>query len=123
LVAGGAKTSPTARKRHEQLLAALGATDGGEPVLEVAALEELARDRPDNRPPEAVPLLIALLIDGFKLRVEALDQLIKWRLLRAAGTIDAAGLLGPAEHTRPPCGGRLRPSMDPSKRSELQGGG
>jgi len=39
------------------------------------------------------------LVEGFKLRVEALDQLIKWRLLRVPGTIDAASLLGPAWHT------------------------
>jgi len=68
-------------------------------VLEIAALEELAHDRPNDRPPEAIALLIALLVYGFKLRVEALDQSVKWRLLRVPGTINAAGLLGPAEHT------------------------
>jgi hypothetical protein len=68
-------------------------------VLEVPALQELLHDRPDNRPPEAIALLVTLLVYGFKLRVEALDQSVKWRLLRVPGTINAAGLLGPAEHT------------------------
>jgi hypothetical protein len=83
----------------QEFLAALGATDAGEAVLEIAALEELAHHRPDDGPPEAIPLLVTLRVDCLELRKEALDQSVKWRLLRVPGTIDAAGLLGPAEHT------------------------
>jgi len=67
-------------------------------VLEIAALEELLHDRPDNRPPETVPLLVALLVHRLELRKEALDQSVKWRLVRVPGTIDAAGLLGTTGH-------------------------
>jgi len=84
---------------YEKLLATLGATDAGEAVLEVPALEKLLHDRPDNRPPEAIPLLVTLLVDRLKLRKEALDQFVEWRLVRVPGTINAAGLLGPTEHT------------------------
>jgi hypothetical protein len=99
LVARRAETSASAGIRDQKLLAALGAADAGEAVLEIAALEELAHDCPDDRPPEAIPLLVTLLVDCLELRKEALDQSVKWRLLRVPGTIDAAGLLGPAEHT------------------------
>ena len=52
LVARGAETSPPAGKRNEKLLAAPGAADAGEALLEVATLQELAHDRPDDGPPE-----------------------------------------------------------------------
>jgi hypothetical protein len=80
-------------------------------VLGIAALEELAHHRPDVGPPEVIPLLVTLLVDRLELRKEALDQSVKWRLVRVPGTINATGLLGPAEHTHPPCGGRLRPGI------------
>jgi hypothetical protein len=32
-------------------------------VFEIAALEEFAHDRPDDRPPETVPLLVTLRVD------------------------------------------------------------
>jgi len=99
LVARRAETSAAAGIRHEKLLATLGATDAGEAVLEVPALEELAHHRPDDGPPEAIPLLVTLLVDRLKLRKEALDQFVEWRLVRVPGTIEAAGLLGPTEHT------------------------
>jgi hypothetical protein len=61
-------------------------------VLEVAALEELAHHRPDDRSPKAIAFLVTLLVNRLELRVEALDQLIEWRLLRAAGaTCQPAG--------------------------------
>ena len=60
-----------------------------------SALEELAHDRADDGAPKTVALLVTLLVDRLELRVEALDQLVELRLLRAAGTIDAAGLLDP----------------------------
>jgi len=99
LVARRAETSAAAGIRDQELLATLGATDAGEAVLEVPALEELLHDRPDNRPPEAIPLLVTLLVHRLKLRKEALDQFVEWRLVRVPGTINAAGLLGPTEHT------------------------
>jgi hypothetical protein len=98
LMATGAATSHPAGIRHEELLAALGAADAGETVFEVPALEKLPHDRPDDGPPETIPLLVTLLVHGFKLRIEALDPSVKWRLARVPGTINAAGLLGPAEH-------------------------
>src|SRR5262249_34219098 len=96
LVTTGAKTANPAGRRHEELLAALGASDPGKPMPEVAALEELPHERPDVRSPEAIPLLVAFLVHRFELRVEALDRPVEWRLLRVPGTINAADLFGPA---------------------------
>jgi hypothetical protein len=66
-------------------------------VLEIAAFQKLPHDRPDDWPPEAIPLLGALLVDRLELREEALDlpaalrlaqagQPVKCRLLRVPGT-------------------------------------
>jgi len=98
LVARRAETTPPAGIRDQEFLAALGTADAGEAVLEIAALEELLHDRPDDGSPETVALLVTLLVDRLELRKEALDQTVKWRLVRAAGTIDAAGLLGTTGH-------------------------
>ena len=110
LVATGTETSHPARKRDEELLTALGAADAGEAVLEVATLEELPHHGPDDGPPEAIALLVTLVVLRLELRKEAFNQLIECRLLRLPGTIDAAGLLGPTGHDQPPYGGRLRPT-------------
>jgi hypothetical protein len=80
-------------------------------VLEIATVEEFADHRPDDWPPIAIALLVTLLVDHLKPRVEPLDQLIEGWLLGLPGMINAAGHLGPTAHDRPPRTGRL-----PSKR-------
>ena len=48
--------------------------DAGKTVLEVATAEKSVHHRADDRPPEAIALLVTLSIDCLKLRIEALDQ-------------------------------------------------
>lgn len=74
--------------------------DVGEPVLEIATLEELLHHGPDDGPPEAVAGLVKLVVIRLELRHEAVSQLMECRLLRLPLTIDAAGLLGPTGHAR-----------------------
>jgi hypothetical protein len=69
LMAGGAETAPPERKGHKKLLPALWAAHPGEAVLEIAAFQELAHHRADDRPPEAITLLIAFWIRRLKLRI------------------------------------------------------
>jgi hypothetical protein len=67
--------------RHKEFLPALGAAHPGKALLEIAAFQELAHDRADDRPPETVARLVALLVDRLKLRIKPLDQLIEGSLL------------------------------------------
>jgi hypothetical protein len=61
--------------RDQEFLAALGA-DPRKAVFEIAALEELAHDRPDDGSPETVTLLVTRLVERLELRKEALDQTV-----------------------------------------------
>jgi hypothetical protein len=80
-VAGGAETSHPAGVRHEELIPALGAAHPGEALLEIAAFQELAHHRADDRAPETIALLVTLFIDRLELQIEPLDQLIEGCLL------------------------------------------
>jgi hypothetical protein len=60
-----------------KLFPTLGAAHPGEAVLEIATVEEFADHRPDDWPPIARALLVTLLVDRLKLRVEPLDQFVK----------------------------------------------
>jgi hypothetical protein len=60
-----------------KLLPTLGAAQPGEAVLEIATVEEFADHRPNDWPPIARALLVTLLVDRLKLRIEPLDQFVK----------------------------------------------
>src|ERR1051326_3032931 len=81
----GAETSRPAAIGHQELLPALGAAHAGKALLEITTFQELAHDRADNGPPEALAFLIALCIDRLKLRIKPLDQLIEGSLLGVGG--------------------------------------
>jgi hypothetical protein len=98
-VAARAEAAPATGKRDQYLVPALWAPHPGEPLFEIPTLQKPGDRRGDDRSPETIPLLVTLLVNRLKLRKEALDQFVKWRLLRAARTIDAAGLLGTTGHT------------------------
>ena len=56
--------------------------------MQVAAAEEFAGHRADNRPPRAVALGITLVIGAFELRVITLDDPVQRRLPRLTRAID-----------------------------------
>jgi hypothetical protein len=76
-------------------------------VLRIAAFEELLHRGVDSRAPNAIPPMVALLIDRLKLRIKPLDQLIKRRLLRLPRPIKAASFVFTAHCSRLLVGGRL----------------
>jgi hypothetical protein len=49
-----------------------------EPLFAVAALDEFAPHRPDDRPSTSIALLIAILVHRLELPGEALDQTLEW---------------------------------------------
>jgi hypothetical protein len=92
-MATGTETTPVTGKGHEQLVPAVRTAYPRETLLEIAAFQELLDDRANDRTPKTLALLVALFIDGLKLRVKPFDQLIKGRLFGLARPIKAAGLV------------------------------
>ncbi len=59
----------------EELVAAVGAADASEAFGEVAAGQELLDGAPDDGPPEAVALPVALVVDALELDEVSIEQL------------------------------------------------
>ena len=66
--------------------------------MQVAAAEEFAGHRADNRPPRAVALGITLVIGAFELRVITLDDPVQRRLPRLTRAIDGRDWGRRADH-------------------------
>ena len=66
LLTGGASATLLAGKGHEPLVAAIGAADAGETLMQVAALEEGRHAALDDRPPDPVLGLKPTIVDLLK---------------------------------------------------------
>ena len=73
LVATGTQAALAAGEGDEHLVAAVRTADAREAEVQVAAAEEFAGHRADDRPPWAVAVRIAVVIGAFELRVVTLD--------------------------------------------------
>jgi hypothetical protein len=56
-------------------------------MAEIPAKQKLAHCVPDERPPKAIRLLVALWVDTLELIVEPVDHLPKWRGKRVPSVI------------------------------------
>ena len=70
-------------------MTAMVTADSGEAMGEVATLQVFFYNLGNNRPPESILPLEALIIDLDKLLKVISDALIKWCLLRGAGAVYA----------------------------------
>ena len=78
LVTTGTKTATAAGERHEELVAAPRAADPREALVEVTAGQEVAVGLGDDGPPEAVALLVAVVVDALKVVEVSIEQLPQW---------------------------------------------
>jgi len=108
LVAGGTSTALLAGEGDEHLMLAVGAANSGEAFLQIAALEKGRHRMFDDRPPETVLGLIALVVDlleGFKMLVEQAPQI---RGLRIAWAVEWPSFDTGGGHGRNRIGNRRR---------------
>ena len=75
LVAARAEAAAAAGERDKELVAAPGAADAGEALLQIAAGEELLDGPFDDGAPEAVALLVAVVVDALELVEVPIEQL------------------------------------------------
>ena len=94
----GTETTLVAGEGDEHFVTAAGAADSGKPEVQVAATQVLANHLADDRPPEAVAVLIAVVVGSFELREVALDEPVERRLPRPAGTVDRDGVGADRNH-------------------------
>ena len=73
----GTETLLATREGNEHLVAAVAAADAGKTEVEILAAEEFARYLNDDGPPEAIALLVSIVVGAFKLRKVALDELVE----------------------------------------------
>ena len=88
LMATGAQAALAAGEGDEHLVAAVRTADAREAEVQVAAMEELAGHRADDRAPRPVELGITLIIGALELGVIPLDDLIEGRLPGLARAIN-----------------------------------
>jgi hypothetical protein len=98
LDATGADAALLAGEGDEELVAAIGAADAGEAVLEVAALEEAADGLVVDPAPVAELASVTLGIDGPELIEAFAQELMEVRFQRPPRSIDLADPFGRAGH-------------------------
>jgi hypothetical protein len=77
-----------AGKSHEILSSAAGAADPGEAFAQIPAKQKLAHCVPDDWPPKAIRLLVALWVDSLEFVIEPVDHLPEWRGKRVPTMIE-----------------------------------
>ena len=97
--ATGADASLLAGKSDEEPVAAVGTTDAGEAMLEVAALEELADGSVENRSPVAALAGVAVGVDGAEIVKVFADQAVKVGFGGLSWAVDADRLAEETGHS------------------------
>jgi len=90
----------------EEFVAAIGATNPGEAVVEVAALKELGDGLIDDGPPVPELAGITFGIDGAEVIEVFTDEAMEVRFERFSGAVDAGGRVVEAGHGGPRMGDR-----------------
>ena len=85
-------------ERDEHLVAAVGTTDAGEAVVQIAAAEKSTGHVADDRTPRAVAPGVVLVVGALELRQVTFDGLIQRRLSRLARPVNRYGLGGETDH-------------------------
>jgi len=98
LGATGADASLLAGKSDEELVAAVGTTNAGEAILEVAAFEELADGLVDHRPPVAALAGVAVGVDGAEIIKVFADQAVEVGFGGLSWAVDADRLAEETGH-------------------------
>ncbi len=85
-------------ERDEHLVVAVGATDAGEAVVQIAAAKESTGHVTDDPTPRAVLFGVTPFIGPLELRQVTLDGLKKRRLSRSARAVNRFWVGGEADH-------------------------
>ena len=89
LAATGADAALLAREGDEELVAAIGAADAGEPFMQVATLKELADGSVEHRSPESELAGVAFGVDDSEVFKVLADEAVEVGLQRLAWAVDA----------------------------------
>ena len=91
LVAGGAEVPPLAGEGQKVFMCAPAAAHAGKATMQVSAVQILVNDLADDRAPEAILLLVGIVINALEVVKMILDERIQRGVARISGVI---GFLG-----------------------------